>query len=213
MIRVAVVDEHPVARRGFAVMCQAEPDIEVVAAVPDPAGLPAGLAGAVVLGDPYPLGEPSWQLGEVRKLFARQRVLVVSGSGAAPDVLAAMQAGARGYLMKTAGPSACVAAIRAVAAGRVHLADELATTLAAHRDGGPAIRGALSGRERQTLAYIARGFTHQQTATRMGVSKATVDTYVGRIRGKLRLGNKAELALAALRYVEPRHSQTVTQGR
>ena len=61
----------------------------------------------------------------------------------------------------------------------------------------------LSWRERQALSYIARGYTHQQTATRMGVSKATVDTYVGRVRTKLRLGNKAELALAALRYLGP----------
>jgi DNA-binding CsgD family transcriptional regulator len=57
----------------------------------------------------------------------------------------------------------------------------------------------LSRRERETLSYIARGFTHQQTATRMGVSKATVDTYVARVRAKLNLGNKAELAIAALR--------------
>jgi DNA-binding NarL/FixJ family response regulator len=117
-----------------------------------------------------------------------------------------MQAGARGYLTKRAGPSACLAAIRAVAAGRVHLAADLTDALATHRDGGVRTRGVLSGREQQALAYIARGFTHQQTATRMGVSKATVDTYVGRIRGKLRLGNKAELALAALRYVEPGHA-------
>jgi two-component system, NarL family, nitrate/nitrite response regulator NarL len=66
-------------------------------------------------------------------------------------------------------------------------------------------------REQQALAYIGRGFTHQQTATRMGVSKATVDTYIGRVRSKLNLGNKAELALAALRYVEPRHRVGVEQ--
>jgi DNA-binding NarL/FixJ family response regulator len=61
----------------------------------------------------------------------------------------------------------------------------------------------LSPREQEALTYIARGFTHQQTATRMGVSKATVDTYIARIRTKLNLGNKAELALAALRYLSP----------
>jgi two-component system, NarL family, nitrate/nitrite response regulator NarL len=56
----------------------------------------------------------------------------------------------------------------------------------------------LSAREEQTLELIARGFTHAQVATRMGVRKATVDTYVERIRGKLQLGNKAELTRAAL---------------
>ncbi len=56
----------------------------------------------------------------------------------------------------------------------------------------------LSGREQEALSYIAAGFTHAQTATRMGVTKATVDTYVDRIRRKLGLGNKAELTRAAL---------------
>jgi two-component system, NarL family, nitrate/nitrite response regulator NarL len=65
----------------------------------------------------------------------------------------------------------------------------------------------LSRREQQALAYIARGYTHQQAARRMGVSKATVDTYVGRVRTKLHLGNKAQLALAALRYLEPESRQ------
>ncbi len=56
----------------------------------------------------------------------------------------------------------------------------------------------LSERERQVLAYIASGLTHSQIATRMRISKATVDTYVGRIRRKLGAGNKADLTRAAL---------------
>ena len=61
----------------------------------------------------------------------------------------------------------------------------------------------LSDKERETLRYIARGFVHKQIATKMGVSKSTVDTYIARIRRKLNLGNKAQLALAALRYASP----------
>jgi DNA-binding CsgD family transcriptional regulator len=57
----------------------------------------------------------------------------------------------------------------------------------------------LSPREEETLDLIARGFTHAQVARRMGISKATVDTYVERIRGKLQVGNKAELTRAAMR--------------
>jgi DNA-binding NarL/FixJ family response regulator len=66
----------------------------------------------------------------------------------------------------------------------------------------PPPRTSLSAREQETLAYIAHGLTHSQIAARMRVSKATVDTYVARIRGKLGLGNKAELALAALEHVQ-----------
>jgi DNA-binding NarL/FixJ family response regulator len=211
MIRVAIVDEHPVARRGFMAMCQAQPDFAVVAAVPDPGSLPDGGVGVVVC-DPYPFGAASW-LGGLRELAARERVLVVSGSGRAADVLTAVQAGVRGYLTKQAGTRDCVAAVRAVAAGAVCMPAALATRVSSGGDGAAApARTVLSGREQQALAYIARGFTHQQTATRMGVSKATVDTYIGRIRGKLRIGNKAELALAALRYVEPQYRLPVTQA-
>jgi DNA-binding NarL/FixJ family response regulator len=59
----------------------------------------------------------------------------------------------------------------------------------------------LSPRERETLHYIARGFTHQQAANRMGVSRPTVDTFVARIRTKLGIGNKAELTMAALSHL------------
>jgi DNA-binding CsgD family transcriptional regulator len=56
----------------------------------------------------------------------------------------------------------------------------------------------LSRRERETLAYIGAGYTHQQTATRMAISTATVNTFVSRIRTKLGVGNKAELAQLAV---------------
>lgn len=56
----------------------------------------------------------------------------------------------------------------------------------------------LTPREQETLGYIAHGFTHTQTARRMGVSQATVDTYVKRIRQKLCLGNKADLTRKAI---------------
>ena len=63
---------------------------------------------------------------------------------------------------------------------------------------------ALSPREQQTLDLIALGHTHAQVAKRMGISKATVDTYVERIRAKLRVGNKADLTRAALtRLTQP----------
>jgi DNA-binding CsgD family transcriptional regulator len=58
---------------------------------------------------------------------------------------------------------------------------------------------ALSPRERDVIGHIARGYTHHQTARRLGVSKHTVDTYVKRVRAKLNLGNKAELTCLALR--------------
>jgi DNA-binding NarL/FixJ family response regulator len=128
-----------------------------------------------------------------------------------------MQAGASGYLTKQAGEEAYATAIRTVATGGFFLSAQLADLIQAATLGGPVEPAppqheVLSPREQQALGFIARGFTHQQTATRMGVSKATVDTYIARIRTKLRLGNKAELALAALRYL-PRPGTEPTKER
>jgi two-component system, NarL family, nitrate/nitrite response regulator NarL len=216
MIRVAVIDDHPVARYGLKSIFAFVPDIEVVTSVPEPAFLPSDMRDRIdiVICDPYPFGEDG-SLDVVRGLSAWAPVLVVSASREPASVLGALQAGARGYLTKQASDDQYEIAVRTVVGGRLYLAPPLADVLraAGGRSPAAAARAALSDREQQALAYIARGFTHQQTARRMGVSKATVDTYVGRIRTKLRLGNKAELALAALRYVEPRYRQTAALSR
>jgi DNA-binding NarL/FixJ family response regulator len=208
-VRVAAVDDHPVARYGLAAILGAAPDVDVVAVVADPAELPRGASGAVaadvVIADLY-LAGPAPALDVIAELAAGVSVLVVSASQEPADVVAAMQAGASGYLTKRATESQYLSALRTVHSGGFHLSAQLADLIQAATQGlGPpkarAERVELSAREREVLAYIARGFTHQQTAARMGVSAATVNTYVVRVRAKLHLGNKAELALAALRYL------------
>ena len=204
MLRVAIVDDHPVARYGLAAILSAVEDMEIAATVAACAELPLDESGAVaadlVILDLY-LSGGTPALGDVTRLSAQRPVLVVSASRAPADVLAAMRAGASGYLTKHAARDAYVTAIRSVAGGGFYLSAQLADLL--HAATGTPRQTGLSPREQEALAYIARGFTHQQTATRMGVSKATVDTYIARIRTKLGLGNKAELALAALRYLTP----------
>jgi two-component system nitrate/nitrite response regulator NarL len=205
-IPVAIVDDHPVARHGLATMLAPFPDVDVVAAVAAPADLPRAdgrLTADLVVLDLYLTPDtiadvPS--LDAVAALAAEVPVLVMSASRRSGDVLAAVQAGASGYVTKHAGEDAFLAAIGAVAAGQFHLSAQLADILQAELDphGPAAATVVLSDREQETLGYIAQGFTHGQTATRMGIGKATVDTYVGRIRAKLHVGNKAELALAAL---------------
>jgi DNA-binding NarL/FixJ family response regulator len=211
MIRVAIVDDHLVARYGLMAILSAEPDIEVVAAMSAPTGLVRlGVDQAnVLICDPFPVGEAPW-LDALREVAATVPVLVVSASRNQADVSAALRAGVLGYVTKQAGDETFATAIRAVAAGRRYMPGPVTEALASADRAGPqeSARAPLSDREQEALAYISSGFTHQ-TARRMGVSKATVDTYVARIRTKLRIGNKAELALAALRHVEPRHRLSV----
>lgn len=210
MIQVAIVDDHPIARRGVEQVLTEGGSIRVLASVATPAELAihvenGGSGPDVVVLDLYHAGDEPC-LAAVTELRASMRVLVMSVSGRPEDVLGAIRAGASGYITKQALPSMFITAVETVAAGGFWLSSQLAdivqTELA--RSVGHSRRSVataeekLSAREAETLDWIARGFTHAQVANRMGVSKATVDTYVERIRVKLQVGNKAELTRAAL---------------
>ena len=207
-IRVAVVDDHPIARYGLERLLAQAPNILVVAtaSAPDEV-MPAPDAGSapgidVIVMDLYLDGDqPS--LASLCELATAAPVLVMSASVRPSDVVGAVQAGASGYLSKQAGFDTFRAAVEIVASGGFwlssQLADILRSQLAAHGgDRATHSTGGLSPREEEVLDCIARGFTHVQTARRMGISKATVDTYVERIRGKMHVGNKAELTRLAL---------------
>jgi DNA-binding NarL/FixJ family response regulator len=202
MIRVAIVDDHPLARRGVAHMLAETNRIAVIGSAGDPQTLADVLVGHdppdVILLDLYLADMPC--VDAIAALSARARVLVMSASGRSEDVLGAIRAGASGYLTKQSDAEVFVAAVETVAVGGFalspHLADIIQAELLHPRPAMPA--GGLSPREQQTLDLIADGYTHSQIATRMAVTKATVDTYVERIRAKLQLGNKAQLTQAAI---------------
>jgi DNA-binding NarL/FixJ family response regulator len=217
MIQVAVIDDHPLARRGLESILSEAGDIVVTMSAASAAELAAGaspgevLPGVVLLDLYHGSDEPC--LHVISQLRTATKVLVVSASGRSADVLGAIRAGASGYMTKLAEAEMLVSAVRTVAAGGFALSAPLADILQAElvrqeppadkgsRPGAATGAGLLSPREEQTLDLIAHGFTHSQTATRMNVSKATIDTYVERIRAKLQVGNKAELTRAALQRI------------
>jgi DNA-binding NarL/FixJ family response regulator len=214
---VAIVDDHPIARRGIADILRGARDLTLVASVASVAEVTAELTTEcrpdVVMMDLYLVGGVP-ALASITELAETTRVLVMSASCRPADVVDAIRAGACGYLTKHSAPELFVTAVSAVAAGGFLVSAELTGGLFAALcggradpggpegsgtdTGGPAGSPRLSPREEQTLDYVAQGFTHSQIATRLGVRTATVDTYVERIRAKLRVGNKAELALAAV---------------
>jgi DNA-binding NarL/FixJ family response regulator len=224
MIRVAVVDDHPVARRGLESMLGEAADMEVSASVGSPDQLTDGMAWPdVVLLDLYHEDDTPC-LPAISRIRSHSKVLVVSVSERPSDVLGAVRAGAMGYVTKLAEAEMLVAAVRTVARGgfalSAQLADILQAGLASDVRTGAASHGSddddcqpqLSPREEQALELIARGFTHAQAARRMGVSKTTVDTYVERIRIKLQVGNKAELTRAAINRAAQAQAATSTIG-
>lgn len=211
MIQVAIVDDHPVARRGLQSILAEAGDIQVSVAVATPAELSLDGPGAgppdVIMLDLYHNDEPC--LDVIASLRQDHKVLVVSASGRPSDVLGAIRAGACGYVTKLADPPMLIAAVHTVANGGFALSSQLADILQGELTRVPAAAEAapdtpaLSPREEEALNLIAQGLTHAQAASRMGVSRATIDTYVERIRAKLHIGNKAELARAAMERRPP----------
>jgi DNA-binding NarL/FixJ family response regulator len=219
MIRVAIVDDHPIARRGVEQILADAGNFDVTASVGSAAQLAEVIRDRaepwpdVVILDLYHDGDQPC-LAAIADLSGVTRVLVISASGRPVDVVGAIRAGAAGYVTKHAEAQMFVAAVETAGAGGFALSSQLADILASGLTSGGAAEAVppadastapphpanpnLSPREEEALGLIARGFTHAQTATRMGVSKATVDTYVERIRAKLQVGNKAELTRAAL---------------
>ncbi|MCO5990671.1 response regulator transcription factor [Actinoallomurus spadix] len=207
LIHVAVIDDHPIARCGVEHALETVADMTVVASVAEVAELQRLLAGGlevdVAVLDLYP-GGGTPAIDAVAGLAAT-RVLIMSTSARPPDVLAAVRAGANGYLTKRCDTSVLIAGLRIVAGGGFLLCDELSDVAHALIAASDTSRPRLSPREDQTLRMLARGLTHSQIATQLGVRKSTVDTYVERIRAKLGVGNKAELARAAIeREMSPR---------
>jgi DNA-binding NarL/FixJ family response regulator len=188
VIYVGILDDHPISRWGIQRALEAaEPEIRVVGTYSSPAEVDRH--ADVMLVDLF-LSDELPCLDLIREMATRTRVLVVSASRLSADVAASFHAGAHGYLHKGSDPARFAEAVYAVAAGgEVH---------ALPGDDPPTPTASLSTRERQVLAFIANGYTHEQAARRLGISPHTVNTYVKRLRGKLGAGNKAHLTRAAL---------------
>lgn len=137
--------------------------------------------------------------------FPACRVLVVSASGERADVLRAVKAGARGYLLKSATPEEMLEGVRQTALGEAVFTPSLAgmvlgefrrmvTTAEARNDTGPA----LTSREIEVLRHVAKGMAYREIAAELFVSHRTVQNHVQNVLRKLQLHNRVELALYAV---------------
>jgi DNA-binding NarL/FixJ family response regulator len=202
MIKVAIIEDHRLARLGIEQALSGSADMRVVASVSeaDQLDLAADPPDVVIL-DPSPYqGEESFRL--VQAVSERCLVLVVSASTEPidpADALAAIRAGAYGVITRQADNDELRLAVRAVAAAGFYLSAGLAPHLQRElgRRTGLDSHG-LAPREMETLRWVARGYTHGQIGRRMGLTEATVNTYVKSIRAKLNVRNKAELTRKAI---------------
>ncbi|MBD8063533.1 response regulator [Oceanitalea stevensii] len=204
-LRVVVVDDHPVFRLGMAGLLSSLPGIDVVGQADSAAAAREVVApgGAdVVLMDLH-LGDGSG-IDLTRELVARDpalAVLVVTMSEDDESVAAALRVGARGYLLKSAGPEEVERAVRAVAHGEVILGREVAArALSALAPGRAAVRlpfPELTAREREVLDLLARGLDNAAIARRLVLSGKTVRNHVANVLTKLAVPHRGAAVVLA----------------
>lgn len=197
MIRIAIADDHPVVREGLVAMLETEPDFQVVGTATTGAEAVALVARTdpdVMLLD---LELPELDgVGVLRRLVAegaRVRVIVFTVFDTDERIIAAVEAGAAGYLLKGAPRAELFAAVRTVAAGGSLLAS-VASSAVLRRVRGEVPPGGLSltPREREVLEALARGLGNKQIAAELGVSERTVKFHVSSLFVKLGAGNRTE---------------------
>jgi DNA-binding NarL/FixJ family response regulator len=199
VIRVGVVDDHPVFRQGLAHAVEGAEGLELLFAVASVEDLDArDEAPELVILD---LGLPGMHgANAVRHVCERgAKVLVVSAEGSQSDVLDAIAAGASGYLTKSAEPGEITAAVHIVANGETYVSPTLAAYIlrAAKQDQASAPH-ALTAREREILALVAAGERDSDIAEQLFISVRTVRSHLDRIRDKTGRRRRADLTRLAV---------------
>ncbi|GAA2289968.1 response regulator transcription factor [Streptomyces kunmingensis] len=204
-IKVLLVDDHQVVRRGLRTFLEIQDDIEVVGEAADGA---EGVARAeelrpdVVLMDVKMPGMDGVDaLRKLRELANPARVLIVTSFTEQRTVVPALRAGAAGYVYKDVDPDALAGAIRSVHAGHILLQPEVADALLSQEvSGGQGRGGSLTEREREVLGLIADGRSNREIARALVLSEKTVKTHVSNILMKLDLADRTQAALWAVRH-------------
>jgi DNA-binding NarL/FixJ family response regulator len=203
------VDPLPVVREGIARLITEDPELDVLAQATNGDDALGSLGSVrrtrVVVLVSLALEEPTdafWLIREIRERYPSHAVLAV-GANADPTVISrVLFVGADGFVDKTAEPTAFVAAIKRAAAREAMLTGSSIETIALvadgierHRD----IAALLTRREQEVLTVAAEGLTAREMAQRLGVRERTITTHLGRIYGKLGVGNRLAAVRLAVR--------------
>lgn len=197
-IRVLVVDDHPVVRRGLHSMLDGESGISVVGMA---SSGKEGLELAEKLKpDVLLLDLRMSDMGGVEVINALRiaksecRVLVLTNYQLDEDIFNAIEAGALGYLVKSASQEEVIDAIKAVSQGRRRISNALALRLAERM-----VRSTLSAREQEVLELVVDGLTNKEIARALGISDITARNHVISLLSKLGAKDRTEAATIALR--------------
>ncbi|MGI5492007.1 response regulator [Microtetraspora malaysiensis] len=200
MVRLMIVDDHPVVRQGLRGMLESDPGVDVVgeAGSGDEAVVRAReLRPDVILMD---LRMPSGDGVDATRLILAERpesrVIVLTTYETDQDIVRAVEAGAAGYLLKDISRADLLAAVASAVRGETVLAPSVATKLVT-RMRAP-VAESLSPREAQVLSLVARGLTNAEIGTELFISEATVKTHLLRVFAKLGVSDRTAAVTTAL---------------
>ncbi|WP_217178691.1 response regulator transcription factor [Streptomyces sp. AC495_CC817] len=199
-LRLVLVDDHPVVRAGLRALIESSDDLQVVGEAGDAADAVAVVAAErpdVVLMD-LSLGDGVGGIEATRRIAALDpapAVLVLTTYDTESDILRALDAGARGYLLKDVPPADLFSGIRAVAKGEPALAPSV-TTVLMRRASSPEPR--MTEREVEVLELLADGLGNRDLAKTLFVSEATVKSHLSHIYAKLGVDTRAGAVAAAI---------------
>jgi DNA-binding NarL/FixJ family response regulator len=213
-IRVLLVDDHAMVRRGMRDFLTLHEDLEIVGEAADGAAA-IELAGAlrpdvVVMDLLMPGVDGIEATARIRASNPDIEIVAITSFVEEARIVAALEAGASGFLLKDAEADELAAAIRAAAAGEVHLDPAVAGIVARRMrngaTGGPGggsgadALGSLTTRERDVLGGVARGLSNRSIADELGITERTARTHVSNILAKLGLSSRTQAALLAVQH-------------
>jgi DNA-binding NarL/FixJ family response regulator len=202
-MKILIVDDHKVVRDGIRFMLLDAPDIEIVGdaeSAEEMFDVIEGVPVDIVLLDIRMEGMTGLDaLERIASEFPQVRVLMLSMHDQPGYVRRAIELGASGYLLKSAGRDEILAAITAVSEGQTYVQGRLMQPLLADVTGSLRQTGRLSPREQQVLQLIADGSENKQIARELGLSEATVKTYIRGVFERLDVSSRAEAVAVGLR--------------
>jgi DNA-binding NarL/FixJ family response regulator len=212
-IRVFLLDDHEVVRRGVRELLDAEPDITVVGeagtAAEALARVPASRPDVAILDMRLPDGDGIGVCRDLRSDYPDLACLILTSFGDDEALLAAIMAGASGYLLKQIRGSDIVGAVRIVAAGGSLLDPRMTATVLQrlrHPMGDDDPVAVLTGQERRVFDLIGDGLTNRQIGDQMLLAEKTVKNYVSSMLAKLGMQRRTQAAAMAGRRQESQRS-------
>jgi DNA-binding NarL/FixJ family response regulator len=205
VIRIVLADDHAVVRKGIRDFLEDEPDMQVVAEATD------GAAAKTLIEE----HQPDVAILDVRMPYASGidvaawvqeqrlpvRILMLTSYDDEPYVVAAVQAGASGYVLKDAQAEQIIAAVRSVAAGQLAMGRDVAFKLMSHLSGvshAAEVLEPLTERELEVLAMVASGATNRAIGRTLHISERTVQGHIANIFGKLQVASRTEAVTKGL---------------